>query len=64
MWIDSFKAIREIGVMNVLRTDNDSKAKVVLFLIVTIVMAGLISYGLFKVGKKKSETLSLYTRNK
>lgn len=64
VWIDSFKAIKDMGIANVLRTDNDSKAKVVLFLVVAVVIAGLISFGLFKVGKKKSETLVIETRNK
>ena len=64
VWIDSFKAIKEIGIVNLLKTDNDSKAKVVLFLIVAVIMAGLISFGLFMVGKKKSENLIIKTSNK
>lgn len=64
VWVDSFKMIKDIGLGNVLKSDSDSKAKVVLFLIVAVAIAGLISFGLFRVGKQKSETLSLYTRNK
>ena len=63
VWIDSFRAIKELGIVNVLKSDNDSKAKVILFLIVAVITAGLISFGLFKVGKKTSENLIAGTRN-
>ncbi len=58
IWFNSLGELKEMGGMtSLLKGDNDSKGKAILFLIVAIILTCMISIGLFITGKKKMENL-------
>lgn len=58
VWIESAKALSDIGIMNSLSFDSDdAKSAGMLYLFIAAIIVVFISVGLFKYGKKQGELL-------
>ena len=58
VWIKSFEVFKDIGIGGMFKSNEDSKGKVALFVILAVVITALISVGLFNAGRRKEMELS------